>query len=62
VNLSSRPAPNLAEPGPARELWRPSAAAAVVNGRPANGTIEWKLQTTGQTYKEWEVEKLNQEG
>jgi len=22
-----------------------SAAAAVVNGRPANGTIEWKLQT-----------------
>ena len=40
----------------------PSAAAAVVNGRPANGTIEWKLQTTGQTYKEWEAEKLNQEG
>ncbi|MFH7321332.1 DUF4357 domain-containing protein [Desulfurivibrio sp. D14AmB] len=40
----------------------PSAAAAVVNGRPANGTIEWKLQATGQTYKEWEAEKLNQEG
>ena len=37
-------------------------ATAVVNGRPANGTIEWKLQTTGQTYKEWEAEKLNQEG
>lgn len=35
----------------------PSAAAAVVNGRPANGTIEWKL-VNGQTYKEWEAEKL----
>jgi len=27
----------------------PSAAAAVVNGRPASGTIEWKLQATGQS-------------
>ena len=35
------------------------SAAAVVNGRPANGTIEWTLQTTGQTYKEWEAETLN---
>lgn len=40
----------------------PSAAAAVVNGRPANGTIEWKLQGTDKTYKEWEAEKLDQEG
>ena len=32
----------------------PSAAAAVVNGRPANGTIEWKT-AAGQTYKEWEA-------
>lgn len=38
----------------------PSAAAAVVNGRPANGTIEWKL-SSGKTYKEWEQEKLAQE-
>ncbi|WP_461517784.1 GIY-YIG nuclease family protein [Porticoccus sp.] len=38
----------------------PSAAAAVVNGRPANGTIEWKL-TNGKTYKEWEADKLAQE-
>ncbi len=29
----------------------PSAAAAVVNGRPANGTVEWKT-AEGQTYKE----------
>lgn len=35
----------------------PSAAAAVVNGRPANGTIEWRL-ASGQTYKEWEASKL----
>lgn len=32
-----------------------SAAAAVVNGRPANGTIEWKVKGSGQTYKEWEA-------
>jgi hypothetical protein len=39
----------------------PSAAAAVINGRPANGTIEWKLAGSGKTYKEWEAEKLEQE-
>jgi Domain of unknown function (DUF4357) len=36
----------------------PSAAAAVVNGRPANGTIEWKVQGQNKTYKQWEAEKL----
>jgi hypothetical protein len=36
----------------------PSAAAAVVNGRPANGTTEWRIKASGQTYKEWEQEKL----
>jgi hypothetical protein len=36
----------------------PSAAAAVVNGRPANGTIEWKVQGTATTYKAWETEQL----
>jgi len=36
----------------------PSAAAAVVNGRPSNGTIEWKT-TDGRTYKEWEAQQLN---
>lgn len=35
-----------------------SAAAAVVHGRPANGTIEWKLAGTGKTYKDWEAEQL----
>ena len=35
----------------------PSAAAAVVNGRSANGTVEWKL-ANGKTYKEWETENL----
>ncbi len=38
----------------------PSAAGAVVNGRPTNGTIEWKIEKTGQTYKAWEAEKLQQ--
>jgi hypothetical protein len=36
----------------------PSAAAAVVNGRPANGTFEWKVQGQAKTYKQWEAEKL----
>ena len=36
----------------------PSAAAAVVNGRPANGTIEWKVQGQSKTYKQWEAEQL----
>lgn len=39
----------------------PSAAAAVVNGRPANGTIEWKLQGSSKTYKDWEAERLHAE-
>ena len=38
----------------------PSAAAAVINGRPANGTIEWKLASTGETYKEWEARELTE--
>lgn len=36
----------------------PSAAAAVVNGRPANGTLEWRLESGGATYKEWEAQHL----
>ena len=36
----------------------PSAAAAVVNGRPANGTLEWRLEGGGATYKEWEAQHL----
>lgn len=36
----------------------PSAAAAVVNGRPANGTTEWRLKGSGKSYKDWEEEKL----
>lgn len=39
----------------------PSAAAAVVNGRPANGTIEWRIEEDGRTYKDWEAQQLNQE-
>ena len=36
-----------------------SAAAAVVHGRPANGTTEWKVFGTGQTYKAWEAGQLD---
>ncbi|PJJ99186.1 hypothetical protein CO641_06215 [Lysobacteraceae bacterium NML91-0213] len=32
----------------------PSAAAAVVWGRSANGRLSWRVAATGQTYAEWE--------
>ena len=37
----------------------PSAAAAVINGRAANGTVEWRTETGGRTYKEWEAQQLS---
>jgi Domain of unknown function (DUF4357) len=36
----------------------PSAAAAVVTGRPASGPAEWRVKGTRKTYKEWEAEQL----
>lgn len=36
-----------------------SAAGAVVNGRSTAGPVAWKVKGTGQTYKEWEADKLN---
>jgi len=36
----------------------PSAAAAVVSGRPASGPASWVLESTGQTYGDWEAERL----
>lgn len=39
----------------------PSAAAAVVNGRSANGRIEWKVMEDGRTYKDWEADQLRRE-
>jgi Domain of unknown function (DUF4357) len=40
----------------------PSAAGAAVNGRPTNGTVEWKVEASGKTYKDWEAERLEAEG
>jgi len=36
----------------------PSAAAAVVLGRPANGTLEWRPADGSGTYKDWEAAQL----
>ena len=36
----------------------PSAAAAVVAGRPANGRKDWKLKGTSKTYDEWYAEMV----
>ncbi|RVT96586.1 GIY-YIG nuclease family protein [Rhodovarius crocodyli] len=38
----------------------PSAAAAVVYGRSANGLTSWRLMGEGITYKEWEARQLSQ--
>ena len=37
----------------------PSAAAAVVLGRPSNGRIEWRVQDTKKTYADWQNELLD---
>lgn len=36
----------------------PSAAAAIVQGRPANGRIEWHVKGSAMTYHAWETAKL----
>lgn len=36
----------------------PSAAAAVVLGRPANGQLEWKIKGTSTTYRDWEARQI----
>lgn len=38
----------------------PSAAAAVVTGRSANGRSEWKVQGTGVSYGSWQREGVDQ--
>ena len=37
----------------------PSAAAAVVCGRSANGRTSWVVEGTGQTYAAWQDQQLN---
>ncbi len=37
----------------------PSAAAAIINGRSANGRLEWRLESDGRTFKEWEMAQLS---
>lgn len=37
----------------------PSAAAAVVSGRSANGRVVWSVEGTGQTYAAWQDQQLS---
>lgn len=39
-------------------FFSPSAAAAVVSGRSANGRQAWTVVGTGQTYADWETAQL----
>jgi len=36
----------------------PSAAAAIIHGRPANGRIDWRHATSGITFADWESSQL----
>jgi hypothetical protein len=38
----------------------PSAAAAVVSGRQANGREEWKLPGSGLSYGSWQARAIDQ--
>ncbi|MEQ3727388.1 MAG: DUF4357 domain-containing protein [Tateyamaria sp.] len=38
----------------------PSAAGAIIQGRNTNGTLDWKVEGTSQTYKSWEQSQLEQ--
>ena len=37
----------------------PSAAAAIVAGRSANGRTHWTIESSGQDYASWQEEKIN---
>ena len=55
----------LSDDGKSRRFTRnqvfasPSAAAAVVAGRSANGRVEWKVQGTGVSYGSWQSEGVD---
>jgi hypothetical protein len=36
----------------------PSAAAAIVTGRNANGRVHWKIEGSGQSYAEWQEARI----
>ena len=36
----------------------PSAAAAAVTGRNANGRIEWRIQGSGMNFGEWQLRDI----
>ena len=37
----------------------PSAAAAVITGRNANGRIEWRIQGSGVTFGDWQLRDID---
>lgn len=37
----------------------PSAAAAIVSGRPTNGRVTWVTANEGQTYADWQEQQVN---
>ncbi|MGZ4481601.1 MAG: DUF4357 domain-containing protein [Gaiellales bacterium] len=38
----------------------PSAAAAVITGRQANGRIEWKAEVSGTSFGSWQDQGIDQ--
>ena len=37
----------------------PSAAAGVVTGRPANGRLDWRIQSSGMNFGEWQLRGID---
>ncbi|WP_111748846.1 GIY-YIG nuclease family protein [Salinisphaera orenii] len=42
-----------------QEFSSPSAAAAIISGRSANGRIAWSVESTGQTYSAWQDQQVS---
>ncbi|HWA18325.1 MAG TPA: GIY-YIG nuclease family protein [Devosia sp.] len=61
--LTDAPSPDLMNFATDVTFTSPSAAASIVAARSASGPIEWKLEGSGQSYRDWKAASLaSQEG
>ena len=40
-------------------LLSPSPAAAIIAGRAANGRVDWRVEATGQSYADWQDQRVS---
>jgi hypothetical protein len=60
--LVDGPSPDLFSFAADVQFSSPSAAASIVAGRSAGGPLEWKLPGSGQTYRDWNADRLGRAG